>query len=61
MTKFLVASRHAETLGDGRPVAPGEHVDLSADAQKDPHNQRLIEDEQLLAVAPKGKSPGGSQ
>ena len=45
-------------LADGRVLVPGEPVDLDDDAQKDPHNARLIEEGQLLKLDQPTKSGG---
>lgn len=41
--KYFVHSTHAETLHDGRTVAPGEEVEFSSEEENDAHNQKLIE------------------
>lgn len=46
--KFKCVSTHPEDLADGRILAPGEYADLDDEAQKDPHNQRLIEEDILI-------------
>lgn len=51
MTQYRCTSRHSEDLADGRVIAPGDVATLNADDVKDPHNQRLI-DEQLLVEIP---------
>jgi hypothetical protein len=51
MTEYRCTSRHSEDLADGRVVAPGEVATLSADQQKDAHNQRLIEEGGLVEIA----------
>ena len=43
MNKFVVNSTHAEHLADGQMLAPGQEVTLSAEAQREPHNERLIQ------------------
>lgn len=37
-------------LADGRIAEPGQSVELSADQADDPHNKRLIESGQLVAL-----------
>lgn len=53
--KFTHVQRHADSLADGRPVAPDESVLLTADDLKQPHNQRLIAEGALLPVSEKGE------
>lgn len=55
MSQFRHVGRHAETLGNGRPLGPGEKVDLNAEAQKDPVNSRLIGEGKLLPITPRSK------
>jgi hypothetical protein len=50
MTDRIYTGRTADTLASGRPIAPGETVSLTADAEKD--NQHLI-DAGVLPEAPK--------
>jgi hypothetical protein len=57
---FKYVGRHPDTLGNGRPVAPGEKVDLTAEAQKNDTNARLIGEQKLLAVPPRSKPARGS-
>lgn len=40
-------------LSDGSVATPGEPVMLDADAQKDEHNKRLIDEGQLVEVRDK--------
>lgn len=51
MAEYKVNSRHVEDLANGRPVEPGQVVDLSSEDVEKPHNQRLIEEGVLLPVA----------
>lgn len=48
--KYEVNSKHVETLGNGRRVAPDSVIDLSAAAVRHEHNQRLIETGVLVKV-----------
>jgi hypothetical protein len=48
MSAFTYYGRHADTLGDGSPLAPGQSVQLSAGDVKEPHNARLIREGLLL-------------
>lgn len=51
------ASEHV--LSDGRVLTPWEPVELDADALKDEHNKRLIEEGQIVEVK-EGKSTSTS-
>lgn len=44
-----------QDLADGKVLAPGEVADLSAEQQKEPHNQRLIDDGRLVKTTAKPK------
>lgn len=50
MDEFIVSSGHAEDLADGRSIASGAQVSLSAEEQKDPHNAAIIADGRLSPV-----------
>lgn len=43
-------SRSFTDLASGRPVVPGEKFNLSAEEQKDDHNQRLIDSGTIIPV-----------
>lgn len=49
MTKFANVGSHAEDV-DGRMVAPGEKVELSAEQLKDVNISTLVEDGTFLKV-----------
>jgi len=55
MSQFKYVGRHATTLGNGRPLAPGDKVDLNAEAQKDTVNAGLIAGQQLVSIPPRAK------
>lgn len=48
MTEHKLVGNHPEDLADGRVLGPGEVAELSKEDLKDPHNQRLIEEELLI-------------
>jgi hypothetical protein len=49
VTKFRNAGNLTD-LADGSIAEPGAEVDLSKEAQNDPHNQALIESGRLVAT-----------
>lgn len=52
-SKYRYVGIHPESLANGRPVEPGEFVDLSDDDFQDPHNEMLLLDGNLIeAVEP---------
>jgi hypothetical protein len=47
--KYLFVGDHADTLGGGRPVAPGDPVPASAvDPKTHPHDQHLLDTGALI-------------
>jgi len=48
------------TLSNGQVLVPGEATPIEADLMKDPHNQRLLEEGQLLEVTAKKSSSESS-
>lgn len=47
-------------LDGGRLMEPGKYVELTADEQKRPHNQRLITERRLIqAPQPAAEAKGG--
>jgi hypothetical protein len=48
---YLYVGDHADTLGGGRHVAPGDRVPASAVDPDDPHDKHLLDDELLLHPA----------
>jgi hypothetical protein len=55
MKEYRHMGDHAEELAGGRPVGPGEAVELSAEDEKDPHNKSLIEQGIFVPTAPDKK------
>ena len=53
MSKYRFVGAHADTLASGQPVGYDDNVSLDAEAQKDPHNRRLIDEHLLLEVPAK--------
>lgn len=53
MTRFVNDGPVPQDLADGKVLAPGEKADLSAQQQKEPHNQRLIDEGRLTAASAK--------
>jgi hypothetical protein len=51
--KFRFVGYHAEEIVSGQFSGPGEEVSLSAEDQKDPNVQRLIEEGQLIELHPR--------
>lgn len=50
MGKWINKQDHAQDIGDGRMIGPGEEADLSAEEERDEHNQALIEDGILVSA-----------
>jgi hypothetical protein len=40
---YVFVGSHADTLGNGRPIGPGEEIDATDVDLDDPYNQALIE------------------
>lgn len=55
MTRFVNQRPVPQDLADGSFVPPGETVELTAAQQKEPHNQRLIDEGVLEPKTPKAK------
>lgn len=53
MAKYRFVGNHADQLADGRPVAPGEFVNLSDEEMEDPHNAMLATDGHLIGTGSK--------
>lgn len=47
---YKSVSTHVEDLSDGRSVAPGDSITLTAEELKDPHNARLIDEGVFIVV-----------
>jgi hypothetical protein len=59
--RYRFVGSHADQLASGRPIAPGEFVDLTAEEAKDPYNAMLIADGNLVdpeGFAPDAPEPG---
>lgn len=48
--RYRFVGSHADALASGRPVEPGEFVELTEEEVNDPYNQTLIKDENLFEV-----------
>jgi len=46
----------AEQLASGRPLAPGDELDLTDEELDDPYNQYLIADGKIIGTNPTGES-----
>lgn len=57
---YKSVSTHVEDLSDGRSVAPGDSVTLTAEELKDPHNARLVDEGVFIVVEENDKAKGGS-
>lgn len=55
--KFRYVGVGPETLGSGRPLAPGDAVDLDPVGQADRHNSRLITEGKLLPIPARKSAP----
>lgn len=56
MTSFYSPHDASERiLASGRPLVSGEYFELTTEEQKEPHNQRLLEDGQIQKVPAKKK------
>jgi hypothetical protein len=51
-SSYRYIGTYAATLANGRPIEPGEYVDLDADAVKD--NEAMIDDKKLIEVNKEG-------
>jgi hypothetical protein len=47
---------HEASLADGRPLIPGEEYDLSPEDRSDPHNTRLVAENQLISISQSDKA-----
>lgn len=56
MTRFENDRPVPQDLADGKVLAPGETVDLSAEQAKEPHNKRLIDEGALVKPSAKKQS-----
>jgi acylphosphatase len=54
LKSYRCISGHVEDLADGRVVAPGEEVKLTAEQIDDPHNARLIDENKLSPIEDPG-------
>ena len=52
MQEYKHLGEHADELANGRPVGPGEILSLTAEEEKDPHNESLIERGILVSTTP---------
>lgn len=50
-TTFRFDGTHADTLDDGTPLAPGQHVKLTEEERDQPAARRMLAEGQLLEVA----------
>lgn len=50
--RFRYSGDHAEVLGNSKPLAPGQIVDLRAADQKHPQTARLIREGKLERLDP---------
>lgn len=48
--QYRFVGSHADMLASGRPVEPGEFVDLTDDEVRETHNEMLIADSNLIGV-----------
>jgi plastocyanin len=53
--KFSFVGTYAQDLADGKIVAPGDEVTLSAKDAENPHNARLIADGLLIGKGEKAQ------
>jgi len=60
MTRYRFIGSHPESLASGRPIEPGEFVDLEDDDLEDPHNKMLLDDGHLITVEEEGKKSSRS-
>lgn len=49
------------TLSTGQVLVPGEETQITAEVMEDPHQQRLLEEGQLLEVTKTSKSSSNSE
>jgi pyruvate/2-oxoglutarate dehydrogenase complex dihydrolipoamide acyltransferase (E2) component len=48
--RYRYMGSHADMLNSGRPIEPGEFVELTEEELKEPHNAMLLEDDKLMLV-----------
>lgn len=48
--QYRFVGSHADMLASGRPVEPGEFVDLTDEEVRETHNEMLIADGNLIGV-----------
>jgi len=48
--RYRFIGEHADTLADGRPVEPGEFVELSDEDLRERHNEMLVNDGNLIGA-----------
>lgn len=48
--QYRFVGSHADMLANGRPVEPGEFVDLTDDEVREDHNEMLIADGNLIGT-----------
>lgn len=53
--KYRYVGNHAETLDDGRPVAPGDYVHLTDEEMKSPQNSSLAAEGVLIGMSDAGE------
>lgn len=50
--QYRFVGEHADNLASGRPIEPGEFVDLTDDDVRDPFNEAMIADGLLIGTGP---------
>lgn len=53
--QYRFVGSHADTLHNGRPVEPGEFVELTEDDLRDPYIEMLAHDENLIGTDEAGE------
>lgn len=48
--EYRYIGSHADMLANGRPVEPGEYVDLTDEDLQENHNKMLLDDGKLLLI-----------
>jgi RNA 3'-terminal phosphate cyclase len=55
--QYRFVGSHADTLANGRPVEPGEFVELTDEDLKEPQNATLLDDGLLMLIGEQGAQP----
>ena len=50
MGKFRYVGSRADQLANGRPIGPGDFVELTDEEIRDPHNETLVAEGKLIGV-----------